>query len=184
MATASDSAATTMAFWKPGMPVKAFDPFSIERLNADLADGSITEFPIEEYKEYLIQQARVDAIKQGTQDFTIEPHEDHRPVLSQHRYYDHVEDYIEINSVSSITYIGTARIAWVVYEKFDPYALKPPSPNSAFHLLQIHISVVDKTGFIKPIDVRFEYEIKWIDKPVVYDDDYYLHYDHYNPPDD
>ena len=42
-----------MAFWEPGMPAKGFDPFNIERVKADLEDGSCLEFPIEDYYEYL-----------------------------------------------------------------------------------------------------------------------------------
>jgi hypothetical protein len=44
-----------MAFWEPGMPAKGFDPFNIDRVKADLEDGSCLEFPFEDYYEYLIQ---------------------------------------------------------------------------------------------------------------------------------
>ena len=160
MATASDSAATTMAFWKPGMPVKAFDPYSIERVKADLADGSITEFPIEDYKEYLIQKVRETAMSEGMRNFTVEPTQFNYGAMLQHHY---VEEIIAFRDGCAPFHEDFEKyVSGVAYISYET----PSYSKEDIILLQICIGIGNDTGFDNPTFIGAAYKITWIGSTV------------------
>jgi hypothetical protein len=163
MATASDSADTTMAFWKPGMPVKAFDPYSIERVKADLADGSITEFPVEDYKEYLIQKVREIAIRQESREFTIEPYERYR-YGEMLQYHSIREEHAFSKSCDRFYYNEAKYVSGIAYIAYVTFYDKCQYKVRDLDLLQICIAVGDETGFTNPTVARFSYKITWINE--------------------
>ncbi len=159
-----DMTDASMAFWEPGMPVKAFDPFNIDRVKADLEDGSCLEFPIEDYYEYLIQKVREDAISHGERDFTLEkfiwiP-------WSRNKEYRVYETHQIVNNDSSDVYDSDKYVfgeAYICYESIIP-------ANIRFDVLRIVVVIGKDTGFSNPTTSRCNYirtyKITWINKPV------------------
>lgn len=149
--------------WKPGMPVKGFDPYNIDRVKADLADGSCTEFPLEDYKEYLIEKVRENALREGIRDFTVQPEP-----LFKNTYtvlgYAWVE---EINAFRD----GCKSFDEDIEKYVSGNAYITFITNRCLPLLKININVGNDTGFDNPTFVRATYKITWIGEPVFDDNE-------------
>jgi hypothetical protein len=154
--------------WKPGMPVKGFDPYNIDRVKADLADGSCTEFPLEDYKEYLIEKVRENALREGIRDFTVQP----EPLFNKTIRvlgYAWVE---EINAFRDGCKSFDEDIEkYVTGNAYITYVTNPYCSFEKIPLLLINIGVGNDTGFDNPIFVRAAYKITWIGPPVFDDNE-------------
>ena len=158
------SVGPAMAFWEPGMPAKAFDPFNIDRVKADLADGSCTVFPVEDYKQYLIERVREKAISQGSRDFTVEPYEYFRHNNTFYHYS--VEEYHAFSSdCGSYDDDCGKYVSGFSYIDYAPHKQNFWDSEKYDHL-QIYISIGSETGFDNPSYIRAAYKITWIGDPV------------------
>ena len=155
------SVGPTMAFWEPGMPAKAFN---IDRVKADLADGSCTVFPVEDYKQYLIERVREMFISQEkfkisynpNFNFTVEPYE---LWYSTKAYYYHITENHEFsNECGSYDDDREKYVSGVAYICYGTY-------NDKYELLQITIWIGNETGFDNhsPNFIRAAYKVTWID---------------------
>ena len=159
------SVVPTMAFWEPGMPAKAFDPFNIDRVKADLADGSCTVFPVEDYKEYLIERVRETAISQGTRDFTVEPYERIRCGIVN---YHAVDEYLAFGKGCGDSFHYDDIEKYVCGFSYIDYA---PLENNMWGYresdrLQMNIRIGSETGFDNPSIITAGYVITWIGNTV------------------
>ena len=154
--------------WKPGMPVKGFDPYNIGRVKADLADGSCIEFPLEDYKEYLIEQVREKALREGFRDFTVqlEPLFNYASAVFCYAYVE------EINAFRDGCKSYDEDIEkYVSGNAYITFKTNPCLPYEQISLLKININVGNDTGFDNPTFVRATYKITWIGPPVFDDNE-------------
>jgi len=152
--------------WKPGMPVKGFDPYNIDRVKADLADASCTEFPLEDYKEYLIEKVREKSIRELTIQHT--PHYNNASLMypSAKCGFARVEEIVAFREGCKSFHEDIEKyvsgIAYITYIP-NPYTRRK---CEEIPLLLINISVGNDTGFDNPIFVRAAYLITRFGEPV------------------
>lgn len=136
-----------MEFWKPGMPGKAFDTFSIERVKTNLENGSCTEFPLDDYIDYLVEKIRTTT---NANNFAIEL------IENQHHMFEESNSYCNYHE----TYNFPKKDIISSYYKFSTCV--KGTANLKHDTLFIGIWIGSEIGFTNDKEFyQYTYKVNW-----------------------